>query len=129
MSDLQQVQRKKNARGPVGPAEEEAVEMTSDPKSDNRLVQRIRTALKSVPDKNAILRISVSDKPVWEKAKSGDFLHVRWICWSIEDCHGNELYPPEFDILSPTITRQRLADELPGLFPAVKVVVDDNIDA
>ena len=39
--------------------------MTSDPKSDNRLVQRIRIALKSVPDKNAILRISVSDKPVW----------------------------------------------------------------
>ncbi len=73
------------------------------------------------------LRVSVADEPKWEKSGSGDEVLVRWACWNLEK-EGNEVTPPEFEVLSKDVTRERLAKELPALFPELEVEVDNAID-
>ena len=102
--------------------------MTTNAKDNSKLVQRIKRVLEDVSDSNVVLHVSVAKKPIWEELGCGEMVHVRWICWSVEDCEGNELHPPEFDVLSPMVTKERLAEELPDVFDGVKVVVDDDIE-
>ena len=42
---------------------------------------------------------------------------------------GQEVAPPEFEVLSREVTAQRLSRELPPLFPDLEIVVDNDIDA
>lgn len=52
---------------------------------------------------------------------------MRWACWNLEQ-GGNEVTPPEFEVLGKGVTRERLASELPALFPGLEVEVDNAID-
>jgi len=91
------------------------------------LLQRIREALNANAPFKGKLRVSVADKPRWEKSSSGDEVLVRWACWNLE-VNGNDLTEPVFEVLSKDVTRERLASELPGFFPDIEVEVDDSID-
>lgn len=91
------------------------------------LLQRMREAINRHAPFTGKLRVSVAEEPKWEKSGSGDEVLVRWACWNLED-GGNEVTPPEFEVLSKDVTRERLANELPALFPGLEVDVDDDID-
>ena len=92
------------------------------------LLRRIDQAIGRHPLSRGRLRVSVARDPKWEKSpSSSDDVLVRWLCWSIED-GDDEIVPPEFEALHPEVTEERLRRELPGLFPALDVIVDDDID-
>lgn len=91
------------------------------------LLRRIRAAINKRAPFHGKLRVSIADEPKWEKSKSGDEVLVRWACWNLEE-GGNDITQPEFEVLSKEITRERLANELPALFPDLDVVVDNEID-
>jgi hypothetical protein len=92
------------------------------------LLRRIAEAIERLQPRHGRLRVSVAREPKWEKSPStSDEVHVRWLCWSIED-GDDEVLPPEFEVLSPEVTEEQLRHELPKFFPAVKVTVDDDID-
>ena len=91
------------------------------------LLLRINEALQANSPFRGKLRVSVADTPKWEKTSSGDEVLVRWACWNLE-FNGEELTPPEFEVLSQDITRERLANELPEFFPDIEVEVDNAID-
>jgi len=90
------------------------------------LVGRIRTALVGLTG-SIRLRISVANDSIWESTKDGSRYLVRWMCWSIE-VDGKERLAPEFAILGDHETRDKLAKELPLLFPDIDVVVDHDIE-
>lgn len=90
-------------------------------------VRRIREALVVHAPFNGILHISVSDEMKWEQTNDGYKVLVRWACWNLENSDGN-VTEPEFEVLGETATRERLAVELPALFPSVTVIVDDDIE-
>lgn len=92
------------------------------------MVQSIRAALSRLRPARGLLRVSVSTTPKWEPGRDDERIFVRWCCWSIDD-DGREVHAPEFVVLSPSVTCERLARDLPPLFPTVKVVVDEDIDA
>lgn len=91
------------------------------------LVGRIRRALVAHAPFTGILHISVSDELKWEQTNDGYKVLVRWACWNLENGDEN-VTEPEFEVLGKTATRERLAAELPALFPELTVVVDNNID-
>lgn len=91
------------------------------------LLRRLRERLDSLSLQAVRLRISVADEATWEPSDDGGSVLVRWMCWSVED-HGKEVVEPEFEVLSDKITGKQLAHELPGLFPNVEIVVDNDID-
>lgn len=73
--------------------------------------------------------MSVARDMKWERSLSeGDDILVRWLCWSIND-GDTEISPPKFEVVGKEITRERLARELPAIFPDVEVIVDEDIDA
>ena len=90
-------------------------------------VRRIREALLANAPFSGILHVSISDEMKWEETNYGYKVHVRWACWNLEDSDGN-VTEPEFEVLGETATRERLAAELPALFPSVTVIVDDDIE-
>lgn len=92
------------------------------------LLRRIRERLDSLPLHAGRLRISVAKDSVWEASADGESVLVRWMCWSIED-GGREVVDPIFEVLSDKVTRAQLARELPGFFPEVEVVVDNDIES
>lgn len=92
----------------------------------SRLVTAIKRRLDGLSLLDPVLRVSVADEPVWEKSKKGDFVHVRWMCWSVED-GGMEVVEPNFEVLSHLVTRSQLAQELPAFFDSLKVIVDNDI--
>lgn len=87
----------------------------------------MREALDRLRPSSGVLRVSVARETRWERTRHGDEVHVRWLCWSIEDA-GKEIQPPEFEVISPDVTQELLADELPAVFRDVQVVVDDDVD-
>lgn len=91
------------------------------------LTRRIRDAVDRHAPFSGKIHISVADEAKWEKSKSGDEVLVRWACWNLED-GSNEVTPPEFEVLSKGVTRERLARELPALFPGLDIEVDNDID-
>jgi hypothetical protein len=91
------------------------------------LLQRMRDAINKHAPFTGKLHVSVADEPKWEKSGSGDEVLVRWACWNLEE-GGNEVTQPEFEVLSKDVTRERLANELPTLFPELEVDVDNAID-
>lgn len=92
------------------------------------LVPRIRAALSQARPGYKRIRISVADKAVWEQSSNGEQVLVRWLCWSVSDESG-EIVAPTFEVLSEVVTRERLAEELPKMFPGVVVVVDGDIES
>ncbi len=90
-------------------------------------VRRIREALVAHAAFNGILHVSVSDEMKWEQTNDGYKVLVRWACWNLENNDGN-VTEPEFEVLGETATRERLAAELPAIFPEITVVIDDVID-
>ncbi len=92
------------------------------------LLRRISEAIKELNPKDGRLHVSVSKDVKWEKSlPNNDEVLVRWLCWSIED--GNkEILPPEFEVLSPDVTKELLSKEIPICFPNIDVIVDDDID-
>ncbi len=52
---------------------------------------------------------------------------MRWLCWSVND-DDREVVAPEFEAAHQDVTEERLRQELPLLFPDIRVVVDSNID-
>jgi hypothetical protein len=91
------------------------------------LLRRMRDAINKRAPFHGKLRVSVADEPKWEKSKSGDEVLVRWACWNLEE-GGHDVTQPEFEVLSKDITREKLASELPALFPDLDVVIDNEID-
>ena len=103
--------------------------MTHRPPSakSSRLLREIREKLSELALGRPVLRVSVALDPTWEPNGRGDLVHVRWMCWSIEE-DGREVVAPEFDILSPAVTGEQLARELPVMLEGVSVVVDSDIE-
>ena len=103
-------------------------EMNSRPPFDNSpFVRRIRKAIAIHAPFDGKLRVSVADEAKWEKSSEGDEVLVRWVCWNlIKD--GVELIEPSFEVLSDKITREQLMNDLPLMFPAVDVEVDNLIE-
>lgn len=91
------------------------------------LLRRIRDAVDKHAPFNGRLHVSVADEPRWEKSGSGDEVLVRWACWNLEEGE-NEVTQPVFEVLGKDVTRERLAGELPALFPSLDVEVDNDID-
>ena len=91
------------------------------------LVQRIRRTLDGLELAHARLYVSVARDMKWEESGAGGSVHVRWLCWSIED-GDREVVAPEFEIVGETVTRERLMAELPVFFPDIEVRVDHEID-
>jgi hypothetical protein len=90
------------------------------------LLKRIKEALDTAKPARGLLRVSVADDPRWEKNAAGNEIFVRWICWSIDD-GDEEVIPPEFEVVHESVTRERLARELPTIFPDLEVLVDNDI--
>lgn len=90
------------------------------------LLQRMQRALDEFDSVDGTLHVSVASAPKWERSENGDEVLVRWLCWSIESAD-REINEPEFDVVSQHVTQELLADELPKIFPKIKVVVDDDI--
>jgi hypothetical protein len=103
--------------------------MSNTPTTDTSpLLQRIAQAIERCQPRQGRLHVSVARDASWEKStSSSDEVRVRWLCWSIED-GDKEIVPPEFEVLHQDVTEERLRNELPGLFPMLEVVVDDDID-
>ena len=91
------------------------------------LLRRIRDAIDEHAPFKGRLHVSVADEANWERSSSGDEVLVRWACWNLE-AGGNEVTPPEFEALGTGTTREKLARELPALFPTLDVIVDNAID-
>ena len=91
------------------------------------LLRRIRNTLESLALDHCTLRVSVADTAQWEKSAAGDEVLVRWLCWSVES-NGQELIRSEFEVVGKDVTRERLAEELPHIFPDVEVSVDNDIE-
>jgi hypothetical protein len=91
------------------------------------LLRRIRDAINARAPFKGKLRVSVADQAKWEKSGSGDEVLVRWACWNLEQ-GGSEVTQPEFEVLGKGVTRERLASELPALFPELEVEIDNAID-
>ena len=90
------------------------------------LIQRIRSALEGAKLSHGRLHVSVAHDLKWEKSGAGGCVHVRWLCWSIDD-GGKEVAPPEFEVIHEDVTCERLAAELPAFFPGLEVRVDHDI--
>lgn len=90
-------------------------------------VRRIREALLTHAPFNGILHVSVSDEMKWEQVDGGYKVLVRWACWNLESNDSN-VTEPEFEVLGEAATRERLAAELPALFPTITVIVDGDIE-
>lgn len=93
------------------------------------LLRRMAEAIAKHRPERGTLRVSVAREPKWEKRSPGtdEAVFVRWLCWSIEE-GGREVVPPEFEVLHPSVTDERLRRELPGFFPSLEVVVDNDIE-
>ncbi|RME50702.1 MAG: hypothetical protein D6790_20885 [Caldilineae bacterium] len=92
------------------------------------LLQRIAQAIERHQPRQGLLRVSIARDAKWETSpSSSEQVLVRWLCWSLQD-GDDELVPPEFEVLHPDVTEERLREALPDIFPSVKVVVDDDID-
>jgi len=92
------------------------------------LLQRIAQAIEHHRPQRGVLKVSVAKDPKWEQSPaSSEEVLVRWLCWSLED-DDREVVSPEFEVLHPDVTEERLRKELPVHFPSVVVTVDDDID-
>lgn len=92
------------------------------------MVHRIEQRLRGLgPLRRGVVRVSVANETRWENSAHGTEVLVRWACWSIED-DGVEVSPPEFEVLSASVTQDRLREELPALLPDVGLVVDGDVD-
>jgi hypothetical protein len=91
------------------------------------LLNRIAKAIEKARPAKGILRVSVSPRPKWEPSPNGEQVLVRWICWSVND-GDREVVAPEFDVVRQEVTKERLAAELPAVFPGIEVIVDNETD-
>ncbi len=101
--------------------------LADTPYSSSPFVRRIREVLREHEPFGGTLRVSVADEPQWEDSSSGGQVLVRWACWNLEK-NGEDITKPVFDVLSHEVTAERLAHDLPILFPDIKVVVDNCIE-
>ena len=91
------------------------------------LILRIKKALENAGTNDVILRVSVANEPVWENGKNGARHLIRWMCWNLVR-DGVEISSPDFTVLHDKVTKRQLEEELPTIFPLIKVVVDDDIE-
>ena len=93
------------------------------------LLRRIALALEESKPERGQLHVSVARTPTWEKRapNSEESVLVRWLCWSIAD-GGRGIVAPEFEVLHPDVTAERLREDLPALFPQLEVIVDNDVE-
>lgn len=92
------------------------------------LLQRIAEAMTEHHISSGCLHVSVARDAMWEKSpSSSDEVLVRWLCWSIE-LGEEELVPPNFEVIHPDVSEEQLRDGLREAFPALELVVDNEID-
>jgi hypothetical protein len=102
--------------------------MPISPEKPPILVSRILEALYLLgypKRQNLLIHVSVAKNTSIERFQN-DLIRVRWLCWSIL-CDQGEIRPPEYEVLSEDISRERLEQELPIFFPGVSMIVDDDI--
>lgn len=92
------------------------------------VVARINESIASMRDKSSLLlHVSVAEAPSWEKRPEGYDVHVRWLCWCVLR-DGAEVVAPQFEVVSPLITKDIISRDFVLIFPDMDVLVDNEIE-